>query len=84
MHNCSGSKTRITFAATTTEDGGAVSEAVWQPGITFMLFTILADEASLESFGVEVSNAGLLIWKVLLEVWQTLGYNVVITIFRHR
>jgi len=49
-----------------------------------VLFTIAADEASRESLGVEVGNAGFVVPKVLLKVWQILGYKTALTTFRQR
>jgi hypothetical protein len=74
----------LPLAVATTVDGGATGEGVGRPSITFVLFTIAADKASLESLGVEVGNAGFVVRKVLLKVWQILGYKTAPTTFRHR
>jgi len=74
----------VSFAVAATIDSGAVDEGVWWSCITFVLSTMAAYKASRESLGVEVSNAGFVVWKVLLEVWQSFGYKVALISFGHR
>jgi hypothetical protein len=84
MHDRPCSEAGVSFAVTATIDSGAAGEGVWCPCIGFVLFTIAAYKASGESLGIKVSNAGFLVWEVLLEVWQSFGYNAALAEFGHR
>lgn|GEM_PF-6802576 len=84
VHDRPGCEARVPLAVAATVDGWATGEGVRRPSIAFVLFTIAADEASRESLGVEVGNAGFVVPKVLLKVWQILGYKTALTTFRQR
>lgn len=72
VHDRSGREARVPLAVAATVDGGATGEGVGRPSIIFVLFTITADKASRESLAVKVGNAGFVVRKVLLKVWQIL------------
>jgi len=84
MHDRTCSEPSISFAVAATIDSGSVNEGVWWSCITFVLSTMAAYKASRESLGVEVSNAGFIVWEVFLEVWQSFGYKAALVRFGHR
>jgi hypothetical protein len=84
IHDGPRSEAGVSFAVAATIDSRTVSKGVWCSYFVFMLFTIPAYEASRESLGIEVSNAGSLVWEVLLEFWQSFGYKPALAEFRHR
>ncbi len=83
MHDRPCGEAGVSLAVAAAIDSGTVRKGVWWSCIAFMLFTITAYEASRESLGVEVSNAGFLVWEVLLKVWQSFGYKTALDGFRH-
>ena len=45
---------------------------------------MVAYKACRKSLGVEVSNAGFIVWEVFLKVWQSFGYKAALACFGHR
>jgi hypothetical protein len=49
-----------------------------------MLLTIATKKSGRKSFYVEVSDAGFLVWEMLLKIWKSLGYKAVSVVLSHR